>query len=159
MQTPFFLIPDAWCDFHIKCCKSSMQVHFGARLHLFNFTVQKQRLLMLHGICSSSRSQNVTCGQPVVAHKQSTVSLGVKKEKKQKKMVYHNSFVLLSVMTNDVILQNLEILIKIELFKKLQLKTYLTERCLSKQMMVKTERQVYLMIPTDCGFPFIFFPS
>lgn len=62
-------------------------------------------------------------------------------------------------MTNDVILQNLEILIKIELFKKLQLKTYLTERRLSKQMMVKTERQVYLMIPTDCGFPFIFFPS
>ena len=95
----------------------------------------------------------------MVAHKQSTVSLGVKKEKKQKKMVYHNSFVLLSVMTNDVILQNLEILIKIELFKKLQLKTYLTERRLSKQMMVKTERQVYLMIPTDCGFPFIFFPS
>lgn len=45
-------------------------------------------------------------------------------------------------MTNDVILQNLEILIKIELFKKLQLKTYLTERCLSNQMMVKTERQV-----------------
>ena len=28
MQTPLFLIPDAWCDFHTKCCKSSMQMPF-----------------------------------------------------------------------------------------------------------------------------------
>lgn len=95
----------------------------------------------------------------MVAHKQSTVSLGVKGKKKTKKNGVSQFLRTISVMTNDVILQNLEILIKIELFKKLQLKTYLTERRLSKQMMVKTERQVYLMIPTDCGFPFIFFPS
>lgn len=95
----------------------------------------------------------------MVAHKQSTVSLGVKGKKITKKNGVSQFLRTISVMTNDVILQNLEILIKIELFKKLQLKTYLTERRLSKQMMVKTERQVYLMIPTDCGFPFIFFPS